>query len=151
MKIGREQIYGYKHRYLEGNLTTRTLRKITPIGSPLGPMTSITVGFLSLFILVGINSFLWTISQIQFKKKEVGNPMNKACCYCTGVMFAWQVSILACRGQHWIRPLMSFLPQWPICLNLPVLLQQANRESFLVRLKLIFLCSSTKSGQCFQE
>lgn len=63
-------MYGYKHKYIEGNLTTWPLRKRALISSPLGLMTSLALGFDH--VCKGRhNSLLWGRLQIQTRTQLV--------------------------------------------------------------------------------
>lgn len=74
-------ICGYKHRQREGNLmsTSCTIRKITAVSSPLGPMTY--NGLLTRFTVTGEEPS--SAAGLSSSQRAVGRPWNRHCHYCT--------------------------------------------------------------------
>lgn len=59
--------YGYKHKHLEGSLTTWSYSKTKLVGSPLGPMNSPVMSFLP-----GLQYYIQTVScDVGFKFNQI--------------------------------------------------------------------------------
>lgn len=134
----------YKSMYLESNLKTFPLGKMTVIGSPL-PITSLTMG-------------LWPRLQYQ-----AWIPMEKTLCVIQMQLLvpitvvpplhqwahpAWQVGIVSCTIQYWVIPLMSFPLQWTVW-PLPTPWKPVSREEFSGPPSLISLCPATEVYDIF--
>lgn len=65
-KDGQAPTYGYKHKYWENSMTRKPLRTTSAV-SPLELLSALVMD-LTMFKVQGINSFLWSWSQINSRK-----------------------------------------------------------------------------------
>ena len=106
----------HNHKYLEGNLTTWPLSKITRAGN------SPAIAFWLELQYQAQNCLLWSNPQTQSERSWLFH-------YTTTALLTWQGNRTECIVQHWVRPLMSFLHRQFI-LSLLLLLKQKRRFFF---------------------
>lgn len=129
----------YKYEYLESSLTTWPFRKVTPMGSPLRPMTSHWPCYSAMHEFPSVNQIKsnqesrWLLSWTVLSLLHQWTPL------------AWQVGIVSSRVQYQIGPLVSFLPQIA-CI---VLSKMADWEGVLDSSSLNSLCPATKGCVVF--
>lgn len=117
--LEQHKIYRYKHIYYEYNLTTWLFRKITSIGSPLGPRL-LKSWVLSVFTTPGMKSLLWSSPQIQsrehlvismnsFTNIALADTSGLEGWYCSLAGFTWVTSVpFECwLALSWVLPQLT--------------------------------------------
>lgn len=103
------QVHGYKCKYLEDNLTARSLSKISIVGSALVSTIPLSMGFWPAFQYQMWISLLWSKFQVQLETCQ-WSP-QQPCHYCTGGhSLPGRLVIAACRFQWGVS---SSFPAFP--------------------------------------